>query len=213
MGDCPGLCCGICRIGCYSLYEVCCCVKSPPPLPVYDVLCLGITGAGKTTLLSVLTAENTDTVVPTVGFIIKDIRVPNAVLKVKELGGGDSVRQYWHRYYNDVHGVIFVVDGSCTHDVLQQTTDALHKAIQNPELSNKPWLILCNKQDLDGACTENRAVEEMKLTRFLHDKQNITVGSSSKTNTDGLRISFEKFGGRLNEVYNPGLVQDDAGRL
>lgn len=172
---------------------------------MYDVLCLGISYAGKSTLLSVLTSENIDAIVPTVGFIIKDIRLPNAVLKVKELGGAISIRQYWHRYYNDVQGVIFVVDGSCTQDELQETTDALYKAIQNPELSTKPWLILCNKQDLEGACTEERAIEEMNLTGIMKERHNIIVKSCSKTNADGLRAIFERFGNRINDIHNPAL--------
>ncbi|XP_039271590.2 ADP-ribosylation factor-like protein 15 [Styela clava] len=203
MSEWPAICCGVCRICCFTVYQKCCCIKEPPAIPVYDLLCLGITNAGKTTLLSVLTSENIDAIVPTVGFIIKDIRLPNAVLKVKELGGAVSIRQYWHRYFNDVQGVIFVVDGSCTQDELHETTDALYKAIQNPELSTKPWLILCNKQDLEGACTEERAVEEMNLTEMLKEKPNIIVKSCSKTNPDGLRSIIERFGNRLNEIHNP----------
>lgn len=89
-------------------YQVCCCVKEAPPTPTYNIICLGISNAGKTTLLTILKFENPDAIVPTIGkvigmliefvksnafhlcmagFSVKDILLPNATLKVKELGG------------------------------------------------------------------------------------------------------------------------------
>lgn len=210
MSDLPGICCGFCRICCFQIYQTCCCVEEPPSSPSYDVLCLGISNAGKTTLSNLLTHENTDAIVPTVGFTVKDVVLPNAKIRVKELGGAESVRQYWNRYYDDVHGVVFVIDGSCTGDELHETTEALHKAIKDPRLSQRPWLILCNKQDMDGALTEDQVAEELRLPELVRTNTNITIRSSSKANPDGLRSIMEQYGDRLREMYHPQMQDAES---
>lgn len=148
------------------------------------------------------------------------------------------MRQYWNRYFADVHGVIFVIDGACTGDELHETSEALHNAIKNPLLSQKPWLILSNKKDLDEALTENQVsrkipllrfakrinlcetlsharlslfsyiqvAEELHLAELIRTSGNITIKSSSKTDSNGLRSIFEQYGVRLRETYHP---QDD----
>ena len=52
-------------------YHCLCCVEDPPPLPTYQVLCIGIINSGKTTLLSVINNENPDRVVSTIGEFCK----------------------------------------------------------------------------------------------------------------------------------------------
>ncbi|XP_002129770.2 ADP-ribosylation factor-like protein 15 [Ciona intestinalis] len=201
MAEHGSVCCGACRFLCCSMFHCICCKDSPPDLPVYNVICIGITNSGKSTLLKVLTHENSDTVVPTVGFNVKDIRLPNAVLKVKELGGGDNIRPYWGRYYTGVQGVVFVIDGMSTHDKLEELRPELMKALNSPELRSKPWLILCNKQDLEGASTDQSVIEELQLRSRMKENESILVKSCSKTNVEGLRLNFESFGNELQRFY------------
>nr|CAB3222879.1 ADP-ribosylation factor-like protein 15 [Phallusia mammillata] len=211
MSQSCGLCCGFCRICCYTLYQCVCCKEEAPTPPVFEVICIGVTNAGKSTLLSVLTHENSDTVVPTMGFLMKDIRLPNITVKVKELGGGDNIRTYWHRYYNNAQGVIFVIDGSCNHDRLEDTRLELHQALKHPDLHTLPWLILCNKQDLDGTSTDAKVIEELHLREAMQTNPHIIVKSSSKIDVDGLFVSFECFGNHLKQYYSN--EQQPIGRI
>ena len=72
------------------------------------------------------------------------------------MSGGDDIRQFWNRYYVGAEGVIFVIDGLCTHEELEKTRKELFNALENPHLHSIPWLILCNKQDVDGASTHQK---------------------------------------------------------
>ena len=194
--------CGVCKVGCFTIGKCICCSKDPPLPPAYNVICLGITNAGKSTLINTMTSENIDNIVPTVGFAIKDIRLPNVILKVKELGGAANIRKFWSHYYDNIDGVIFVVDGMCSHDQLEETKDEIHSALGHPKLKSIPWLLLCNKQDLEGACTDERALEELKLTEYVQQHVNVTVKSCSKTNRDNVLHCFQHFAIQLHNFYS-----------
>lgn len=61
---------------------------------------MGLSGSGKSTLLRLLAGEVVpDSVEPTMGFAIKAVLHREAIFHIKELGGADSIRQYWNRYY------------------------------------------------------------------------------------------------------------------
>ncbi|CAK8693940.1 unnamed protein product [Clavelina lepadiformis] len=202
MAENCGFCCGICRICLYSTYNCCCCTKESAPLREFQIICIGITNSGKSTLLAVLTNENSDTVVPTIGFNIKEIQLPNALLKVKELGGGENIRSFWSRYYDNVQGVVFVIDGLCTHDQLEDTRREIHGAIKHPDLQTLPWMILCNKQDLEGASTHHKVIEVLQLRDVMQANSNIIVKSCSKINKDSLMADFEAFSDLLLQFYS-----------
>ena len=75
--------------------------------------------------------------------------------------GGENIRPYWSRYFDGIHAIIYVIDGLCTHSELEQNRSELIKLLDDPTLQNLPWLILCNKQDLEGASTH------LKVFNFL----------------------------------------------
>ncbi|KAM4640064.1 ADP-ribosylation factor-like protein 15 isoform 2-T2 [Amazona ochrocephala] len=92
------------------------------------------------------------------GFSIKAVPFQNAILNVKELGGADSIRKYWSRYYQGSQGVIFVLDSASSEDDLETARNELHSALQHPQLCTLPFLILANHQDKPAA----RSVQEIK---------------------------------------------------
>ncbi|KAF7700784.1 hypothetical protein HF521_001949 [Silurus meridionalis] len=125
----------------YLCFRTLCCKGPPPPRPEYDVVCIGLTGSGKTSLLSRLCCEATDTIVPTTGFSIKAVPFQNAILNVKELGGADSIKKYWSRYYQGSQGVVFVLDSASSDEDLEMANGAafgpaapttLHPALPHP---------------------------------------------------------------------------------
>nr|XP_009303433.1 ADP-ribosylation factor-like protein 15 isoform X4 [Danio rerio]XP_021327906.1 ADP-ribosylation factor-like protein 15 isoform X4 [Danio rerio] len=140
----------------YLCFRTLCCKGPPPPRPEYDVVCIGLTGSGKTSLLSRLCSEATDNIVPTTGFSIKAVPFQNAILNVKELGGADSIKKYWSRYYQGSQGVVFVLDSASSEEDLEVARTELHSALQHPQLCTLPFLILANHQDKPAA----RSVQE-----------------------------------------------------
>ncbi|KAJ8396620.1 hypothetical protein AAFF_G00016860 [Aldrovandia affinis] len=138
-------------------FRALCCKGPPPPRPEYDVVCIGLTGAGKTSLLSRLCSEGADDIVPTTGFSIKAVPFQNAILNVKELGGADTIKKYWSRYYQGSQGVVFVLDSASSEEDLEVARTELHSALQHPQLCTLPFLILANHQDKPAA----RSVQEV----------------------------------------------------
>ncbi len=89
--------------------QVCCktCHSATSPREELTLLCLGLEGAGKSTLLATLAGETvTEEVQPTLGFSIKAVVTQRAVFNVKELGGGEMIRQYWERYFSGHNGLV-----------------------------------------------------------------------------------------------------------
>lgn len=84
------------------------------------IICLGPTGAGKTLLLKKLqnrlAVDETSCTIPTVGTNLTTLRFNNPATKtfkeyvVRELGG--AMAPMWHKYYQGVDKVIYVVDAS-----------------------------------------------------------------------------------------------------
>ncbi|CAB1318104.1 unnamed protein product [Coregonus sp. 'balchen'] len=145
---------GVSRVACSVTEQTTlCCKGPPPPRPEYDLVCIGLTGSGKTSLLSRLCSEATDNIGPTTGFSIKAVPFQNAILNVKELGGADSIKKYWSRYYQGSQGVVFVLDSASTDEDLEMARTELHSALQHPQLCTLPFLILANHQDKPAART------------------------------------------------------------
>lgn len=104
------------------------------------ILCLGPTGSGKTLLLKRLqnddSIDNTTTGVPTVGTNIFNIKFNDKAYEVREVGG--RIAPLWHKYYNGVEKVVYVVDASnlcqiSAAGVLLYTT-LVHPALKNAQV-------------------------------------------------------------------------------
>jgi ADP-ribosylation factor-like protein 3 len=76
------------------------------------ILILGLDNAGKTTLLKLLSQENPNETSTTKGFNVKTIVKDSKKLNVWDIGGQKEIRQYWENYYDNVDGLIYVVDSS-----------------------------------------------------------------------------------------------------
>ena len=92
--------------GCKTFFP-CCFTKEPPPRPEYSILCVGLSGAGKSTLLGLLAGEILpQTMEQTMGFSMKTVLRREAILHIKELGGAESVRGYWSKYYSGQEALV-----------------------------------------------------------------------------------------------------------
>ncbi|XP_064620544.1 ADP-ribosylation factor-like protein 15 [Lineus longissimus] len=188
---CCGICTGVFRIGCYTIYRKICCKPPPPPKPEFAVICIGLTKAGKSTLLALLAGESTE-VEPTKGFSIKALQFSDCIINVKEIGGADNVRPYWHHYYHGAQGVIFVLDSSSSDEDLQKVESELSNALVNPQLRNVPCLILATYQDVPGAKTGEQLTDVLELNKNCDGRQ-WHLQMCSKADTKSVRAGFMQF--------------------
>lgn len=116
----------------------------------YFIAVLGLDGAGKSALVHRITYGNVVDTVPTCGFNITSARIHNSIVQLADMCGQDSIRQLWSVMYHAADGVIYVIDGTDTERV-EEAMHELKKVMLYPSLEDKPFLILVNKHDEEGA--------------------------------------------------------------
>jgi len=123
--------------------------KLKPDPKEIQIAVLGLGGAGKTSLLNMLQGIFTKPK-PTTGFRPSTMMLSeDTKVKFYDIGGGKKIRDIWREYFHDVHGVLYVIDGSANTPVqVQESIDVFQKTVQDSLLSSKPLLVLLNKQDL-----------------------------------------------------------------
>ncbi|XP_026066976.1 ADP-ribosylation factor-like protein 15 isoform X1 [Carassius auratus] len=181
----------LCRIGFYTCLQKLCCKAPPPPRPEYDVVCIGLSGAGKTSLLSRLCNEISDGTVPTTGFSIKAVPFENAILNVKELGGAETIKKYWSRYYQGSQGVVFVLNSAASDEEMEASRSELLLAMQHPQLCTLPFLILANHQDSPAARSVAEIQKFLELQPLARGKRWILSGSTT-SNMEAVKESFSQ---------------------
>ncbi len=83
-------------------------------------------------------------------------------MRMWDLGGQPKFRESWEKYCRGTDCIVFVVD-SVDISSLEAARQELHQLLQWPSLESIPLLVLGNKNDLDGALTEEEMIEEMNL--------------------------------------------------
>jgi ADP-ribosylation factor-like protein 3 len=129
------------------------------------VLVLGLDNAGKSSLLaSVLEPKDARTVMPTLGFMVRGLRMADGTqLKVWDVGGRRDVREHWRAHYHKVKAIIYVIDSVDRHR-LQENSVELRRLLDQPQLVGLPLLLLANKQDVAGALPR----DEVRACLHLH---------------------------------------------
>jgi ADP-ribosylation factor related protein 1 len=135
----------------------------------FHVLILGVDGAGKTSMLeqikhvfSGLDPLPPAKIPPTVGLNIGRLRVDRAHLLFWDLGGARALRTLWEKYYNEAHGLCFVVDAA-DHERLDEARDVLQQLLSTAELAGIPLLVFANKLDAPGALRAEEVQERFGL--------------------------------------------------
>ncbi|KRZ21571.1 ADP-ribosylation factor-like protein 13B [Trichinella pseudospiralis] len=88
------------------------CSTNRGPKRKITVAVLGLDNAGKTSLLKCLSRESSGVSMPTIGFSKCVIQMRNYMVTFYDLGGSSGIRDIWKNYYAEIHGLIFVIDGS-----------------------------------------------------------------------------------------------------
>jgi GTPase SAR1 family protein len=81
----------------------------------FSIIVVGIDGAGKSTVINHVKAagiQRTGEQVPTVGCAVEELRHGNVQLTVFDMAGGSKYRSMWSNYYNEVNGIVYVIDSA-----------------------------------------------------------------------------------------------------
>jgi len=147
--------------------------------PVYDkrVLIIGIDAAGKTTLLYMLKLGECIHTIPTIGFNVETVKHKNISFTMWDLGGRSKSRPLWRHYMQNTQAVIFIVD-SKDHDRMvdgngygRTAQDDLRWTVNELGVSDAPFLILANKQDLPNALSGKEVAKRIGAHDQLKDKK------------------------------------------
>mmetsp|Transcript_436 Transcript_436/g.792 ORF Transcript_436/g.792 Transcript_436/m.792 type:complete len:203 (-) Transcript_436:84-692(-) len=166
-------------------------------------LMIGLDGAGKTSLLERIKAcfklnhrnmsintidsevqQRLKKVSPTVGLNIGRLEIKGTKVIVWDLGGQESLRGIWDKYYPDASGVVWVID-STNPDRFEESRHALEGVLQTPELHGAPLLVLANKHDLQGAAAEDD-VRKLALPANVSSAHHVRVVSASALDDQGV---------------------------
>lgn len=130
------------------------------------MIIIGLDGAGKTTFLEKIKTLYNGTpglepsrIGPTVGQNMGKVSLPSTILNFFDLGGQRGMRSIWHRYYDDCHAVVYVIDAR-DRERLGEGWEAFDSVLSAPQILNIPLLLLANKQD---------SPDSLSATEIRHD--------------------------------------------
>ncbi len=79
-----------------------------------------------------------------------------------DVGGQLGLRTLWSNYFDEVDGVIFVMDSS-DHERLDESVRAFESVTSHVGVSSKPILFLANKNDLENLVSIEEILKSFKL--------------------------------------------------
>ena len=128
---------------------------------------LGMDGAGKSSIINALQGKFQLKMKPSLGFNPTTMTFGEKFcIKFYDLGGGKKIRNIWSEYYHDVHGIIYVFDGSLKNNELKESKLLFESTIKNDLLINKPILILSNKKDKTNCLSGIELYNYLNLNQY-----------------------------------------------
>lgn len=136
--------------------------------PQLKFIIVGLDCAGKSTLLHNLKLGEVVSSVPSIGINLETVETKNIKFIAWDVGGSDRIEALWNPYYQDSHGIIFVVDSS-DKDQISSAKYELDKILNRSQVKDTPLLVLATKKDIDSVMSVTEIVEELGL-HLLRDK-------------------------------------------
>ena len=160
------------------------------------ILMVGLDAAGKTTILYKLKLGEVVTTIPTIGFNVETVEYKNISFTVWDVGGQDKIRPLWRHYYQNTHGVIFVVDSN-DRPRIEAARAELHRMLGEDELRDSILLVFANKQDLPNSMSASELTEQLGLHSLRHRQWYIqaccaTTGDGLYEGLDWLSAAVQK---------------------
>ena len=146
------------------------------------LLVCGLDNAGKSTIICRICNDTSDPT-PTVGFVPHTVKMHGKSIRLYDVGGGERIRGIWESYFEEVYGVIYVFD-STDATRLSESVDLLKSMHGNQLLLRKPFLILANKQDTNGALNQQQLSEKLSLSEEADKNVHFEECSAIKSTTD-----------------------------
>ena len=126
------------------------------------ILMLGMKGAGKTTILHYLKDDEQIKIFNVQDFNTQTIEWEDYEICVWDLGVGEKHRNLWRHYFSGSVLLIFVVDAS-DRSMFKTCKTEFHKIAQMTELKNCPLCVLLNKDDIEGAASNNEVERDLDI--------------------------------------------------
>ena len=150
------------------------------------IIIVGVDNAGKSTTLEQLKKQYTgkgmdlEKIPPTIGLNIGRLEINGVVAVCWDVGGQLGLRQLWKNYFQEVDGLIFVMDSSDKRR-FQESSDALQSALSNTSLEGKPLLFLANKRDV-SECVPMSEIQSFFKVNDIKERPVKVVPCSAKRN-------------------------------
>ena len=156
------------------------------------ILFIGLDGAGKTSIITKLkTMENGELIeiFPTAFINCSRVIVNNRQYNCIEVSGLKRYRKVWKNFYNEVDGIIFVIDGT---DVgRMHVIKSLIQDLDNNLEKNIPVVFMVNKQDIiDKSLNVEQVKNIIEIDRMATDFNWHIVKSVSYTG-EGINEAFD----------------------
>ena len=178
----------------------------------FKIIILGMQNAGKTTILYRLSLGQFVRTTPTIGSNVEELAYNNVKIQAWDLGGQESTRSVWDVYYMNTDGVVFVLD-SQEDEYFEESKAEFYKALKHPSLRNAVILIFANKQDLPGAKTVEKIIEDYEFNKIKNQIWHVQPCSAVKGEglINGIKWLSEQlvFRGKNNFPNNPYLEDEN----
>nr|TKS05201.1 hypothetical protein D5086_0000132980 [Populus alba] len=126
------------------------------------ILMVGLDASGKTTILYKLKLGEIVLTVPTIGFNVETVVYKNISFTVWDVGGQQKIRPLWRYYFQNSHGLIFVVDSN-DRGRISEARNELHRILSDIELKDAILLVFANKQDVPNAMSVSEVTDKLGL--------------------------------------------------
>ena len=178
----------------------------------FKIIILGMQNAGKTTILYRLSLGQLVKTTPTIGSNVEELTYNNVKFQAWDLGGQESTRSVWDVYYMNTDAIVYVID-SIDDEYYEESKTQFHKMLNNPALKNATILIFANKQDLPGAKTVNKLIEDYGFDKIKSHIWHIQSCSALKGEglVTGIKWLSEQlvFRGKNNFPNNPYIFNEN----
>ncbi|XP_060554715.1 uncharacterized protein LOC132715682 [Ruditapes philippinarum] len=161
------------------------------------IVMLGLDAAGKTTVLYKIKLNETVSTIPTIGFNVETVTpVKGLSFTVWDVGGQDKIRPLWKHYFQNVDGLVYVVD-SADRERMYEAREELFSIVDNDEMRGVPVCIIANKQDLPNALSSSSVVDQLNLHKLSNRKW--YVQAACATNGDGIYEGMHQLASMVKE--------------